>query len=210
MSKFYLSLHRETIQADKALEMPALFGALWRVRGTPKVEDTPCQTPGSAQFLRASRKVRAIGGPASWLRFSLSKTAPEPDGLLHVEQVEIAPEQVLLRLDTVTFPPGANAWRHVHPGPGIRYLLQGELELQADDHRATMRTGDCWFEAADSPVKATASDTHGKSGFVRFMVLPVALQGQPSIRILDAADAAKPRMQVTHRHIDQVVRLPQG
>ncbi|SDL01574.1 cupin domain-containing protein [Aliiruegeria lutimaris] len=109
---------------------------------------------------------------------------------------------MLLRLDTVTFPPGATAWRHVHPGPGVRFLLKGELSSEADDHRTTMRARDCWFEAASTAFE--------KSGFVRFMVLPVTLLGHHSIRILDAEYAARPRLQVTHRHIDQVVRLPQG
>lgn len=208
MAKYILSLQRDMAEAAQVVEARGVFGALWPLQGTPVVEGTVAAAPGAAQFLQGRCFIRSQDGPASWLRFSLSETAPAQ--ALLAEEVEIDPALVLLRLDTVTFPAGASAWRHVHPGPGIRHLLQGELALEADDHGTTLRAGESWFEAAHSPVKATASAEFEKSGFLRFMVLPVALQGQPSIQILDPADAERPRLQVTHRFIDQVVRLPHG
>ena len=39
--------------------------------------------------------------------------------------------QWVMRCDRVDFPPGAIAYRHVHPGPGIRRLLHGELRIEA-------------------------------------------------------------------------------
>ncbi len=210
MQKFHLSLQRETAEAGQVVEAPGLFGAIWPVQGTLSIEGNGTDAPDGTEFLQGRKHIRALDGSATWLRFCLGEAAPTSADLLLHQEIEIEEERVLLRLDTVTFPPGANAWRHIHPGPGIRHLLQGELALEADDHAATMRAGDSWFEAAESPVKATASDTAPKTGFVRFMVLPTALLGQPSIRILNAQDAAKPRLQVTRRHLDQVVRLPSG
>ncbi|MFD0981963.1 cupin domain-containing protein [Tropicimonas aquimaris] len=176
----------------------------------PEVEGAPHSDTAAPAFLQGRARIRATRGAARWLRFSLSRTAPEGADVLHAKKVTIDQKLALLRLDTVSFPPGACAWRHVHPGPGLRHLLQGELTLQTDDHDTVVTAGDSWFEAANSPVRATASATMPKTGFVRFLVLPVSLQGTPSIRILDAADTSKPTLQVTHRNLDQVVRLPSG
>ena len=39
----------------------------------------------------------------------------------------------VLRCDRVDFPPGGVAYRHVHPGPGIRRILYGELTIDRGD-----------------------------------------------------------------------------
>lgn len=112
----------------------------------------------------------------------------------------------LLRLDEVAFPEGAIAYRHIHPGPGIRTLVAGELRLISDHETQVMRAGDSWFEDANAPVRAE-NTLAGNSRFVRAMILPVALQGKPSIQILAAEDKAQPRLQVTHRHIDHIFTI---
>ena len=116
----------------------------------------------------------------------------------------------LLRLDQVTFPPGATAYRHVHSGGGFRALVSGELEVNGDDHSNVMHTGDAWFEPANTPVRAVASQKFDKTRFIRFMVLPVDYHAKPSIKILDEADALKPRLQTTHRFFDEIIQLDEG
>ena len=112
-----------------------------------------------------------------------------------------------MRLDQVTFPPGAVAYRHVHAGSGFRYLTVGQLEVASDHHIETAVPGDSWFEPAQSPVRATASLDHLTTSFVRFMVLPVAFEGRPSIQILDPSEAAMPRLQQTYRHFEHILSL---
>jgi quercetin dioxygenase-like cupin family protein len=102
--------------------------------------------------------------------------------------------QWVMRCDRVDFPPGAIAYRHVHPGPGIRRLLHGELRIEADDHAHTYGAGGAWFEDADYPVLATASAVD-ESAFVRVMVLPAEWAGKRTVRYLDPADEAKPKLQ---------------
>ncbi len=97
------------------------------------------------------------------------------------------------RLDRVDFPPGGIAYRHVHPGPGIRYLLHGELTIDRGDTH-TYSTGEAWFEGADDPVLATAS-TGEDTAFVRVLLLPAAWAGKRTIRYVDPADEDKPRLQ---------------
>lgn len=101
----------------------------------------------------------------------------------------------IARLDRIDFPPGGVAYRHVHPGPGIRYLLHGELTIdRGDGEPHTYRAGDAWFEGADDPVLATASATDD-TAFVRVLLLPEEWAGKRTIRYLDPADEAKPRLQ---------------
>ena len=101
----------------------------------------------------------------------------------------------IARLDRVDFPPGGVAYRHVHPGPGIRYLLHGELTIdRGDGDPHTYRSGEAWFEGADDPVLATASTTED-TAFVRVLLLPGEWAGKRTIRYIDAADEDKPRLQ---------------
>ena len=104
------------------------------------------------------------------------------------------PGDWILRCDRVDFPPGGIAYRHVHPGPGIRRLLFGELTIEAPDGTRTYRTGDSWHEGADLPVLATASTTED-SAFVRVMLLPAEWAGKRTIRYVDPADEEKPKLQ---------------
>lgn len=112
----------------------------------------------------------------------------------------------LLRLDSVSFPPGVQAFRHVHAGPGIRHLTQGSLTLRTDDHIRTMHVGDSWFEDDSMPVQATGSDDN-TSSFVRALFLPEAYQGKPTIKLLNPEDEAKPRLQSNCRYLDQLITL---
>ena len=112
----------------------------------------------------------------------------------------------LLRCDRVDFPPGAVAHRHVHPGPGIRRLLHGELTIARDTGAHTYRPGESWFEDADDPVLATASPTED-TGFVRVLLLPREWAGKRTIRYLDPADEEKPKLQRATVLLEEPVAL---
>ncbi len=100
----------------------------------------------------------------------------------------------LVRCDRVDFPPGGVAYRHAHPGPGIRRLLFGELTIESNGETHTYREQEPWFEDAGQPVLATAS-TSEDTAFVRVLLLPAEWQGKRSIRYLDPADDEKPKLQ---------------
>jgi hypothetical protein len=100
----------------------------------------------------------------------------------------------IVRCDRIDFPPGGIAYRHVHPGPGIRRILHGELTIDRAEGAHTYRTGEAWFEDADDPVLATASPTDD-TAFVRVMLLPAEWAGRRTIRHLDPADDERPKLQ---------------
>ena len=118
----------------------------------------------------------------------------EPTSTLAAGEVALAGAWVA-RLDRVDFPPGGIAYRHVHPGPGIRYLLHGELTIdRGDGEPRTHRAGEAWYEGADDPVLATASSSED-TAFVRVLLLPAEWAGKRTIRYVDPADEDKPRLQ---------------
>ena len=100
----------------------------------------------------------------------------------------------LVRCDRIDFPPGGIAYRHVHPGPGIRRLLHGELTIDAGGGSHTYGPGGAWFEGAEYPVLATASPRE-ETAFVRVLLLPAEWEGKRTIRYVDPADAERPRLQ---------------
>ena len=131
---------------------------------------------------------------------------PAPDHAILATTCDWPSGECILRLDTVTFPAGAIAYRHVHAGAGTRYLLRGGLEIRDDDHVEHMLPGDAWFEGANSPVRATAMDGE-TSQFIRAMVLPLEFEGKPTITFLNSDDFDKPKLQTNHRFFDQRITL---
>ncbi|HXG76878.1 MAG TPA: hypothetical protein VNJ53_09940 [Gaiellaceae bacterium] len=140
----------------------------------------------------ARHRVEHALDDGSVLVWELLADAP-PDALLAAEvELDAAPAWVA-RLDRVDFPPGGVAYRHVHPGPGIRFLVAGELTIEAPEGTRTYRAGEAWFEGAEHPVLATAGEV--ETAFVRVLLLPAEWAGKRTIRYLDPADEARPRLQ---------------
>jgi quercetin dioxygenase-like cupin family protein len=133
-----------------------------------------------------------VDGPA--LVWALDEGTSEGAPALAVELELAAGTKWLVRCDRVDFPAGGVAYRHVHPGPGIRRLLFGSLTIESDRDTHTYRAGEAWFEGAEQPVLATASRTE-ETAFVRVLLLPEEWAGRRTIRYLDAADEEQPRLQ---------------
>jgi quercetin dioxygenase-like cupin family protein len=143
----------------------------------------------------------SVGGRA--LVWELSDEAPA-DALLSAE-VDLDPStDWLMRCDRVDFGPGGIAYRHTHPGPGIRYLLSGRITIDSLGERHSYGPGEPWFERGPDPVLATTAED-GPSAFVRVMLLPVEWEGQRTIRYVDPADAEKPKTQKATIFLEQRV-----
>lgn len=140
-----------------------------------------------------------LTGPAHLLCFELVAEA-SPEAKLSAP-VEIDAEQ-LIRLDTVSFPPGGVAYRHVHRGPGIRVLLNGEIRVETEGRSHTYGPLEAWFESGPEPVFAAASESV-PTAFVRCMVLPAELKGKRSLRYVREEDADKPKLQEYRIFVDQ-------
>ena len=90
-------------------------------------------------------------------------------------------DELLIRLDSVSFPPQGTAIMHTHQGPGIRCLSEGTIRIDTEGRSASDGPGAPWFESGPKPVFAqVAMDI--PSRFIRAMVLPQTLLGTSSIR----------------------------
>jgi len=210
VTEFQLSVSA-ALDSDEVFE--ARFGALWVAQGECVVNNVSIPA-GQGWFLKAGDKIETSARiKTKSVRFALSSLKNEPgplSGVLLSAPVDLPPDGALLRLDKVSFPPGATAYRHIHSGAGLRYLVTGELEVVSDMHTETATKGHAWFEPADSPVRATASKDCPETSFIRFMVIPPEYVGKPTIRFLDKSDAAKPRLQTTHRFFDEAIQVEPG
>ena len=139
------------------------------------------------------------------LRWALEDAA-SADALLSVPLAPDRATQWLLRCDRVDFPPGAIAWRHVHPGRGIRCLLFGAIEIQTEGRTTAYGPLGAWFESGPEPVVAVAS-SEAATAFVRVMLLPREWRGRRTVRYLDPADDARPKLQQARIFFDIDVAL---
>jgi hypothetical protein len=154
---------------------------------------------------------RAFFGAASVdghaLVWQLDATEEDSEGALLSRTVRLDPfADWIVRCDRVDFPKGGIAYLHTHPGPGIRYLLHGELEVRTEGRSSFHGPGGAWFESGPEPVYAAASQ-HLDTAFVRVLVLPAEWAGKRTIHYVDPADEVKPKLQRATVYFDHPLRL---
>jgi hypothetical protein len=110
----------------------------------------------------------------------------------------------LMRCDSVALPPGDCAYRHVHQGPGIRCLLEGDIRIETGGTMHDYAPGEAWFEDGVTPVFAQAGE-QSSMRFIRVMILPRALKGERSIRYVSDADHDKPKCQTYKIYKDEFI-----
>ena len=102
--------------------------------------------------------------------------------------------ELLMRGDSVAFPPGGCAYLHRHQGPGIRCLIEGGMRIDTHGRSTSYGPGSAWYETGIDPVFAQAADDR-PSRFIRVMILPRALIGKSSIEYVNEEDKSKPKSQ---------------
>ena len=112
--------------------------------------------------------------------------------------------ELLLRGDSVAFPPGGTALTHTHQGPGIRCMIEGAIRIDTHGRSTSYGPGGAWFETGPDAVFAQA-DPARASRFIRTMILPRALLGQSSIRYVHEEDKAKPKSQKYEVFVDRPI-----
>ena len=195
-----LALYEDLLAPGQALELPAGNRVLYVASG-----DAAGLGPNAARF--GSAEVRGAAGPegATVLRWELTEW--EPEGAKLAAPVHLDPwGDYVVRCDRVDFPRGSVAYRHTHPGPGIRCLLAGSLRIEAPGVDHTHLPFDAWYEEAGQPVLATASDS-AETAFVRVLLLPSEWAGRRTIRYLDPADEARPKLQRATVLLEEPIEL---
>jgi quercetin dioxygenase-like cupin family protein len=195
MAAFTLSLHEHRLAASARLALVAAPRLLYVRDGDVDVSGAAVAA-GAAWHGALACAVTAGARGATVLLYEVRRgdsAASGPPLLEHPLALDPA-QRYLMRCDRVDFDPGGEALPHGHRGGGIRYLLEGALEVRVGDGPGRlMKPGDAWFETGVEPVHAIASrDT--PTSFIRVSVLPREIKGQSSIVYVDPAHAAvKPR-----------------
>ncbi len=178
--------------APRALYVPA---------GSVLVNGEEVPADGGVVLAEPLRLCAAAGGAAVW-RWEVVPANEGPGAYNHratlrlagrIDPVAIA-EELLLRLDSVAFPPGGTALLHTHQGPGIRCLREGDIRIDTEGRSSSYGPGGAWFESGPEPVFAQASPDVS-SRFIRAMVLPRSLLGASSIRYVRDEDRGRPKSQ---------------
>lgn len=160
---------------------------------------TGVETTGGARMVydvgrgEASFGVARVEGRALVWQLDAGETGANGALLTHAVRLDPGCDWVM-RCDRIDFPRGGIAHEHTHPGPGIRYLLHGELEVRTGGRSAFYGPGGAWFESGPEPVYAAAS-RHHETAFVRVLLLPAEWAGRRTIRYVDPGAERLPALQ---------------
>jgi hypothetical protein len=214
---YELRLIEDTLQSGARLQLAskAVRRVVYVAHGTATVagqrvaDDQAAYAHGDAEVLAGN------SGAAIW-RWELAPSGDAPilaAGQHDASRVKLfAPleqlpaSSVLMRADSVAFPPGGCAYLHTHQGPGIRCLIEGGIRVDTEGTSTCYAPGGAWFESGPAPVFAQAAQDR-VSRFIRVMILPAELKGRSSIVYVNAEDRDKPKSQRYKGYLDETMAL---
>ena len=200
-----MRLYEDVLSSAENVEfrLPPLPRFIFIVHGSARIAGATLSEGEAWQGETAITVKPGSGGVTCW-RWELARgdqgstTANAPGMVTHEKLtafLETMPKgELLMRGDSVAFPPGGCAYLHRHQGPGIRCLIEGGIRIDTHGRSTSYGPGGAWFETGPDPVFAQAAADR-PSRFVRVMILPRALLGKSSIEYVNAADKEKPRVQ---------------
>jgi hypothetical protein len=196
-----LRLVEDILSNDATLALPALPRMIFVVHGAITVAERTL-ADGETWHGEAAVTIKAGQAGAACWRFELASAfaaeTPAPGVSSReklVARLDTLPAgELLLRGDSVGFPPGGCAFLHRHQGPGIRCLIEGGIRIDTHGRSTSFGPGGAWYESGPDPVFAQASSDK-PSRFIRVMILPRELVGKSSIQYVNEEDKAKPKSQ---------------
>lgn len=216
MPEYELRLIEDHLKDHGQIALPALNRVVYVAHGSVEIEG---QTFNADQAWHGAGSVtiEALNEGATLWRWELATerrmrpTDAFSDDGRSLERL-IAPlawpiaDNILMRADSVAFPPGGCAYLHTHQGPGIRCLIEGGVRIDTDGHSISYAPGGAWFEAGPIPVFAQAAGDRA-SRFIRVMILPARLKGTSSISYVNAEDRDKPKSQSYKIFVDAPISV---
>jgi hypothetical protein len=212
---FLLRLYHDNLAGEAGeVRLPAAARMLYVVHGSLTIEG---RTFGDGKAWHGEGAVTLAPGKqgvACW-RFEFVSASAGDGGdiatlpLLSAALDTLPPGELLLRGDSVAFPPGGCAFLHRHQGPGIRCLIEGGIRIDTHGRSTSYGPGDAWFETGPDAVFAQAAADR-TTRFIRMMVLPRELMGKSSIQYVNDEDKARPKSQSYEIFIDAPIARPVG
>ena len=212
-----LRLYEDILSSSETIpfQLPPLPRFIFVVHGTA---DIGGKTVNAGEAWQGDGETLVKPGPqgvACW-RWELARgdqgsTTANAPGMRTVEKLsaflETLPKgELLMRGDSVAFPPGGVAYTHVHQGPGIRCMIEGGIRIDTRGRSTSYGVGGAWYETGPDPVFAQAAQDR-PSRFIRVMILPRALLGKSSIQYVKEEDKAKQKTQTYKVYADAPIEF---
>ena len=207
-----LRLYEDVLSSAETTEfnLPPLPRFIFVVHGAATIGGKAVNEGEAWQGEGAATVRPGAGGVTCWrwelVRGDQGSTVASAPGMMSHEKLtaflETLPKgDLLMRGDSVAFPPGGCAYLHRHQGPGIRCLIEGGIRIDTHPRSTSYGPGGAWYETGPDPVFAQAAGDR-PSRFIRVMILPRGLIGKSSIQYVDEADKAKPKSQQYKIYVD--------
>ena len=209
-----LRLYEDTLSGDGAFDaaLPAMPRMIFVVHGAVTVAER-LLGDGEAWFgAGALALTPGKAGVTCW-RFELAPAsgadgAARGRGVVSHQKMSVRLDtlpagDLLMRGDSVGFPPGGCAYLHTHQGPGIRCLIEGGIRIDTHGGSTSYGPGGAWFESGPEPVFAQGADRPTR--FIRVMILSRALLGKSSISYVNEDDKARPKAQQYKIFVDEPI-----
>jgi hypothetical protein len=209
-----LALYEDVFSNAATLALPPVPRLIFLVHGGVTVADRTLSEGEAWHGESAATLAAGTAGATCW-RFELT-TAAAADGMtagvasrakLSARLDTLPAGDLLLRADSVGFPPGGCAYLHRHQGPGIRCLIEGGIRIDTHGRSTSYGPGCAWYETGPDAVFAQAAADR-PSRFIRVMILPRTLAGKSSIQYVNEADKDKPRVQQYKIFADAPIARP--
>ncbi len=209
-----LALYEDVFSNAATLALPPMPRLIFLVHGGVTVADRTLSDGEAWQGEGAATLAAGTAGATCW-RFELT-TAAAADRMtegvasrakLSARLDTLPAGDLLLRADSVGFPPGGCAYLHRHQGPGIRCLIEGGIRIDTHGHSTSYGPGGAWYETGPDAVFAQAAADR-PSRFIRVMILPRTLAGKSSIQYVNETDKDKPRVQQYKIFADAPIARP--
>jgi hypothetical protein len=210
-----LRLCEDVLSNHAAIELPALPRMIFVVHGSIAIADRTLRDDEAFGGEGAIMLKAGSAGATLWRWELITREADfgrpaSGSGIISHEKLaamlSTAPAgALLLRGDSVAFPPGGCAYLHRHQGPGIRCLIEGGIRIDTHGHSTAYGPGGAWYETGPDGVFAQAADRPTR--FIRVMILPRAYLGKSSVEYLNEADKAKPKLQSYKIFVDMPIEL---
>lgn len=213
MTNYALRFYRDIVTADDGpLFIPAGIRTIYGKAGTAQIGHTELAADDAGFYDNATEVSVRDGAAILWrCEFATLDVAPValPNGdskLLLEAPLTTLPQNggLMMRCDSVAFPPGGCAYTHTHKGPGIRCLEKGSIRIDSDGHSTHFGEEQPWFEAGPVPVFAQADATQ-ETRFIRVSILPRSLKGKSSISYVLPEDQDKPKSQTYRGYFDAFI-----
>ena len=215
-----LRLYEDVLSSSDTMpfRLPPLPRFIFVVHGSASVSDKALKAGEGWQGQGETLIKPGPDGVTCW-RWELSRgdagsTTASAPGMRSNEKLtaflETMPKgELLMRGDSVAFPPGGRAFTHMHQGPGIRCMIEGGIRIDTRGRSSSYGPGGAWYEAGPDPVFAQAAEDR-PSRFIRVMILPRALTGKSSIQYVKAEDQEKQKTQKYQIFADAPIEFGAG